>query len=76
MSNLSRLGEGGIRQKTTELEMNAFLLVPLLRTRYPHACFVSFLPQVKHQSSVNTFLPGFGNGWLKYCAILRAILET
>ena len=51
-------GEGGIRQKTTELEMNAFLLVPLLRTRYPHACFVSFLPQVKHQSSVNTFLPG------------------
>ena len=38
------------------------------------------------QSSVKTFLPGFGNGWLKYCAIvhfrgeqrkiLRVILET
>ena len=38
------------------------------------------------QSSVKTFLPGFGNGWLKYCVavhfwvglrdILRVILET
>ena len=38
------------------------------------------------QSSVKTFLPGFGNVWLKYCAIvecwggqrniLRVILET
>ena len=38
------------------------------------------------QSSVKTLLPGFGNGWLKYCAkvqffggqrnILRAILRT
>ena len=38
------------------------------------------------QSRVKTFLPGFGNGWLKYCAIaqfwggqrniLRAILGT
>ena len=38
------------------------------------------------QSSVKTFLSGFGNGWMKYCAIvqfwggqqniLRVILET
>ena len=23
------------------------------------------------QSSVKTYLPGFGNGWLKYCAMVQ-----
>ena len=42
--------------------------------------------QFKVQSSVKTFPPGFGNAWLKYCAvvhlwggqlnILRVILEN
>ena len=45
-----------------------------------------FLELINLQSSVKTFLPGFGNAWLKYCAvvhlwggqvnILRVILEN
>ena len=56
----------------------------LLRPLFYFLCYIHFSLSV--QSCVKTFLPGFGNGWLKYCAIvqfwggqrniLRVILET
>ena len=36
--------------------------------RYHNGLNISFLFV---QSRVKTFLPGFGNGWLKYCAIMK-----
>ena len=30
-------------------------------------------PHDNVQSSVKTFLPGFGNGWLKYCVIVQLL---
>ena len=43
---------------------------PARSTSSPQVRYINITPWMQVQSSVKTFLQGFGSGWLKYCTVV------